>query len=388
MGLASNNNNTQSIQSISVPQWTRVNAANNNNNSVVVYYTVAVSLPSRHYSIQHRYSEFVHLAELLSGSCGAPAPLELPPKHQPFKWFKSWSGGLTDQELELRREGLEKWLRAILSDRDPRWRSSRAFKQFVVNEQGDATSTTTTTKSESSLSSWTPTTWTREVEQIEEESRRLRRLVDERDRQLVENDHAAHQSHKRARESLVEIVKRLGDATKGLESLAREGHVTDGEIQRRTAIVDRLEGELEEIGRKCGNAPRIGTSSRSQQATGGRYDDDDEDANSVQRRALLGTTTKATTRVLGGGGAHQEVRETHETRPLDNEGVMQLQQRYLDDQDSKLDSLAMALRRQRHLGEMINQELALQEDVLDQLESGTDKVGNKIKAASNQIKRL
>jgi regulator of vacuolar morphogenesis len=67
---------------------------------------------------------------------------------------------------------------------------------------------------------------------------------------------------------------------------------------------------------------------------------------------------------------------------------MQLQQQYMDDQDSKLESLTAALRRQRHLGEMINQELALQEDVIDQLERGTDRVSGKIKSASKQMKRL
>jgi regulator of vacuolar morphogenesis len=88
------------------------------------------------------------------------------------------------------------------------------------------------------------------------------------------------------------------------------------------------------------------------------------------------------------GAAAAASLETPETRPLDNEGVMQLQQQYMDDQDTKLEALTAALRRQRHLGELINQELALQEEVLDQLETGTDRVQGKIKDANKQLKRL
>jgi regulator of vacuolar morphogenesis len=108
---------------------------------------------------------------------------------------------------------------------------------------------------------------------------------------------------------------------------------------------------------------------------------------SAARSALLnGAGARAPTRVLGAAAAASL--ETPETRPLDNEGVMQLQQQYMDDQDTKLEALTAALRRQRHLGELINQELALQEEVLDQLETGTDRVQGKIKDANKQLKRL
>ncbi|GAA5884054.1 hypothetical protein JCM16303_001377 [Sporobolomyces ruberrimus] len=370
---------TQAIQSISVPSFVRSSQPEPH-----LAYNLSVSLPSRSYTIQQRYSAFTTLHQTLASSCGAPPPAPLPPKH-PSTWLNPFRFGstLSEEQIEERRAGLERWLRAILADRDPRWRSSRAFKEFLVappDEQGEPSS-----QREGGGSfgkgdrDWTPTGWTEEYKGIEESARHLRTLLDQRDSQLLANDSAAHASAKTAKQALVDIVQRLGALAKGLQTLAKKG-MTDGEISRRSDMVQRMQGDLEELGRKTGNAPKIGAGRR------GGYGEDEYENPSVSRQALLGShSSKATTRVLGAGANAQE---TAETRPLDNQGVMQLQQQYMDDQDSKLESLTAALRRQRHLGEMINQELALQEDVIDQLERGTDKVSGKIKSASKQMKRL
>ena len=363
---------TQAIQSISVPGFVKVSSPDPH-----IVYTLSISLPSRSYSIQQRYSAFSALQQTLTSSCGQAPPAQLPPKH-PSSWLNPFKlgGNLTDQQLEERRDGLERWLRAILADRDPRWRSSKSFKEFLV-----APEETSSSKEVGDFDrNWTSAGWTEEYKVLEESARQLRTLLDQRDAQLLANSSAAHGSAKDAKQALVDMVQRLGGLAKGLQGLAKNG-MTDGELSRRSDMVQRMQGDVEDLGRKAGNAPRVGAG-----RNGGRRVEEEVEPPSVARQALLGSSSnKATTRVLGAGA---NAPETAETRPLDDQGIMQLQQQYMDDQDSKLESLTAALRRQRHLGEMINQELALQEDVLDQLEAGTDKVSGKIKSASKQMKRL
>lgn len=354
------------VNALSVPSFTRITAKPDPH----VTFTIAVSLPARSYSVQQRYSAFDYLHQKLTATCGAPPPAPLPPKH-PGSWLLSpLKAGreLSDEQLEERREGLERWLRAILSDRDPRWRDSRAFKEFLAAPPDGQVG--------ASERKWSATTWTAEHHALEEEARQLRSLLDKRDAQLLANSAAAHATAKEAKTKLVDLVRRLGDLARALETLAKDG-MTDGELQRRSGAVQRLQGEVEELGTKAGTAPRIGS---------GRKADVVEPTSSARNALLPGASTKQPTRVLGAAAAASL--ETPETRPLDNGGILQLQQQYMDDQDTKLEALTAALRRQRHLGEMINSELALQEDILDQLETGTDRVQGKMKVAQKQMKRL
>ncbi|GAA6057815.1 hypothetical protein JCM3770_004289 [Rhodotorula araucariae] len=365
---------TAPIQSVSVPSYTRLTAKPDPH----VLFTVAVSLPTRSYSVAQRYSAFVALHQELATSCGAPPPGALPPKH-PGSWFLAplaAARDLTDAQLEDRRAGLERWIRAILADRDPRWRSSRAFKEFLAAppEGRDAAGTEV-------ARDWTATAWTAEHAAAEGAARALQTTLDRRDTQLLAGSASAHATAKEAKTALVDLVRRIGDLTRGLQVLAKDG-MTEGELQRRSGLVQRLQGEVEELGRKAGSAPRAGAGRAGSQAVRG-----DEPPTAVRQALLNGAGgSRAPARVLGAAAAASL--ETPETRPLDNGGVMQLQQQYMDDQDSKLEALTAALRRQRHLGEMINAELALQEDVLDQLETGTDRVKGKMKDAQKQMKRL
>ncbi|GAA5975980.1 hypothetical protein JCM10908_005344 [Rhodotorula pacifica] len=367
------------IQSISIPSYARIATSGDPH----VAFTIAVSLPTRAYSVQQRYSAFDSLQQDLTKACGAPPPAPLPPKH-PSSWLRhplSTGRNLTDQQLDERRQGLEQWLRAILADRDPRWRSSRAFKDFLAAPPESGAAASSAASPAGHGGDFTATAWTAEYAAVEDAMRRLRTTLDRRDTQLLADSSSAHGTAKEARTSLVDLVRRSGQLARSLQGLAREG-MTDGELQRRSAMVQRLQGEIEELGRKAGSAPRIGSGPR-----GGTNATDSSEPPSAARTALLnGTGAKAPTRVLGAAAAASL--ETPETRPLDNEGVMQLQQQYMDDQDSKLEALTAALRRQRHLGELINQELALQEEVLDQLETRTDRVQGKIKDANKQMKRL
>ncbi|KPV76461.1 uncharacterized protein RHOBADRAFT_13302 [Rhodotorula graminis WP1] len=380
MSLAARSATSDPIQSVSVPSFTKLAAKPDPH----VAFTVSISLPTRTYSIQQRYSAFAALYHKLAATCGAPPPAELPPKH-PGSWFLAplaAARDLSDAQLEERRAGLEHWLRAILADRDPRWRSSRTFKDFLAAPpDGAGGGGQAAPGGEGAVSrSWTATAWTAEHAAVEGAARQLRTTLDRRDAQLLASSSTAHATAKEAKTALVDLVRRIGDLANGLQVLAKDG-MTEGELHRRSALVERLQGEVEELGRKAGRGPRAGAGRTGPSSRAG-----DDEPPTAARQALLSGAGRAPARVLGAAAAASL--ETPETRALDNGGVLQLQQQYMDDQDSKLEALTAALRRQRHLGEMINAELALQEDVLDQLDAGTDRVKGKMKDAQKQMKRL
>lgn len=347
-----NSASLDTIQSVSVSTPTRVPSPDPH-----VQFLITVALPSRSYTLQQRYSSFESLHSTLTSQCGAPPPRPLPPKHSfglsrfvPFKAHE-----LSEEQLRERTEGLNDWVRAIVADRDPRWRSSRVFKEFLAAPPGGggeagagAAGGATTATSEQD---WTPTSWMVARSAAEDAVRHLRTLLATRDTLLLSSSSAAHSSAKEVKLSLVDLVRRLTELTRGLEVLGRGG-MTQGEVQRRSAMVQRLQGDVEELGKKAGSGPRVG-SGRNYGGGG----DGEEEAPSVARQALLGGGGNAPTRVLGAPAKGGAGVETAETRPLDNGGIMQLQQQYMDEQDTQLEGLTAALRRQRHLGEMINQEL-------------------------------
>ncbi|GAA6000361.1 hypothetical protein JCM10207_007979 [Rhodosporidiobolus poonsookiae] len=362
------------VQDITVPSFTRLSAKPDPH----VAFTILVRLPTRSYQIQQRYSAFSDLHQTLTATCGAPPPVELPSKH-PFSRLNVFaSRELTDDQLQERQQGLEAWLRAILAARDPRWRSSRAFKEFLAAPPDDGgAGALSSTGSKPAPRNWTASNWMAERSSVNQALVDLQSQVHERDSLLLSNSASAHAVAKEAKTALVDVVRRIGELTTGLDTLAKGG-MAEGELNRRSGFVQRLQAEAEQLGKQVANPPRVG-SIRSAW-------DDAAEPPSAARQSLLGS--RAPARVLGAPAAGGQAQETAETRPLDNGGIMQLQQQYMDDQDSKLESLTAALRRQRHLGEMINQELALQEDVLDQLDAGTTRVQGKIKDAQKQMKKL
>ena len=87
-------------------------------------------------------------------------------------------------------------------------------------------------------------------------------------------------------------------------------------------------------------------------------------------------------------GAHAQPRETEQTRPLDNHGLLQLQQTQMERQDSQLTQLTTILLRQKQLGLAINQEISEQNELLDDLTGEVDRVGGKLTNAKKQLNRL
>ena len=93
-----------------------------------------------------------------------------------------------------------------------------------------------------------------------------------------------------------------------------------------------------------------------------------------------GTTKVGSGRVLG--------RETARTRELDNAGVLQLQRQMMREQDEDVSVLAAAVRRQRDLGEQINQELVVQNEMLGMLDEDVTRVAGKVEVARKRVAKI
>jgi regulator of vacuolar morphogenesis len=361
--FAMNASSSALIQSLSIPSHsTRTTPPPSH-----VVYNIQINTPTHSYSIAHRYSSFVALHESLTATLRSPPPGALPAKRA-ASWSLSSLVGMTPvlspAQLVERRTGLEGWLRGLLSSKDARWAASSAFRAFLAAPPESA----------GSRREFTTSTWMMEHGELVTVGRTLRGQFAKRDALILQKDAGAHAVNLEAKRELVEFVRRIGGLGEGLKGLAKSGMV-QGELQRRGDMVGKLQDDAETLGRTAATAPRPPTSHTR-----------DSDAPPAARAALLNLPAhKAPSRVLG---AARPGRETNETRPLDNAGLMQLQANYVAEQDSKLDSLTAVLRRQRELGIMISDELAVHSELLDVIDKGTDKVQASLKDAGKQLKRL
>ena len=99
----------------------------------------------------------------------------------------------------------------------------------------------------------------------------------------------------------------------------------------------------------------------------------------------------AGTRTLGSAAAdapRPPAQETDTTRPLDNTQLFQSQTDAMDQQDEQLLNLAAILRRQRQMGEAINQELGEQTELLGQLDTEVETTQAKLSKADAKMDRF
>src|SRR6266545_839415 len=86
-----------------------------------IVYRIDIQAHVRSWQMWRRYSEFDDLHTEITKATSSSPPASLPPKHA-LKSVLPMSFVQKDvKELEERREGLEKYLRAILSAKDDKW---------------------------------------------------------------------------------------------------------------------------------------------------------------------------------------------------------------------------------------------------------------------------
>jgi regulator of vacuolar morphogenesis len=324
-------------------------------------YKIDIQAHVRSWQMWRRYSEFDDLHTELTRSTGSPPPSVLPPKHK-FSILRSH----TDAKLlEERRVGLENYLRAIISAKEDKWRESFVFREFLgvpVSRHGVPPS------------QFTSSSWLEEHQELLTRIRDIRADVNKRDALSELGDvGSSHKANVSAKTKLAGLVTRINTLEKGLEELGMHG-ISEGELQRRSDMVARLLDDHDKLTKMVTAARQTSQHSGSLASNAAPESD---------RAALLGAF-KPITRVFG----NSHPRETEQTRPLDDHGLVGLQQAQIEQQDEQLSQLSTILQRQRQLGQAIGSEIASQIEMLDDLSNDVDRVGGKLSRTNRQLNRL
>ncbi|KAI0348096.1 Phox-like protein [Trametopsis cervina] len=342
-------------------------------------YRIDIQASVRSWQMWRRYSEFVDLHTELVKSTGSAPPAELPPKHSTLGLFRSHTNPAL---IEERRIGLERYLRAILSTHEEKWRESYAFREFLGVPVGKA-------QAEGGLAGgstqFTSASWLDEHTELQTRIRDVRADINKRDALSDRGDvSGSQQANVQAKKKLATAYTRVGVLEDGLKQLALGG-MSEGELQRRRDMVGRLRDDCATLS-KMVTVARLTSRGLGSAAERNPVEEGD-------RAALLGGSSAGTsaggsqfkrpvTRVFG------QPKETEKTRPLDNTGLVQLQQTEMDKQDAELAQLSTILLRQRQLGVAIGQEIEEQNWLLDDLTGEVDRVGGKLSSAKKQLNRV
>lgn len=350
-----------------------------------IVFRIDIQAHVRSWQMWRRYSEFVDLHTELTKSVGAPPPSSLPPKHA-LAMFRSRKN---EALLEERRAGLEAYLRAIVAAKDSRWLDAFAFQDFLGVPMGKQAVGGGDDGGPGAGGGFTSSTWLDEHMDVQALVRDIRADANRRDALSERGDVAqAHATNVRAKKKLAGALTRVGGLVAGLDALALRG-MSEGELQRRTDMVARLQDDCEKLAKML----TVARQQASLRAPGSPHPPAAAVGGS-DRAALLGGTggggpaaasSKPIVRVFG---VPQPPKETEETRPLDDHGLLQLQQVKMDQQDAQVAQLATILQRQKQLGMAINNELAQHIELLDGLSNDMERVGGKLTAAKKQLNRL
>lgn len=353
-----------------------------------IVFRIDIQAHVRSWQMWRRYSEFVDLHTELTKSVGAPPPSILPPKRA-LAMLRSRKN---EALLEERRAGLEAYLRAIVAAKDSRWLDAFAFQDFLgvpMGKQAGGIGGVGVGGDDGGGggpgAGFTSSTWLEEHMDVQALVRDIRADANRRDALSERGDVAqAHATNVRAKKKLAGALTRVGGLVAGLDALALRG-MSEGELQRRTDMVARLQDDCEKLAKMLTVARQT-----SLRAPGSPHP---PAAAGSDRAALLGGTgggpaaasSKPIVRVFG---VPQPPKETEETRPLDDHGLLQLQQVKMDQQDAQVAQLGTILQRQKQLGMAINNELAQHIELLDGLSNDMERVGGKLTAAKKQLNRL
>jgi regulator of vacuolar morphogenesis len=192
---------------------------------------------------------------------------------------------------------------------------------------------------------------------------------------------ASHKANVGAKTKLAGLLSRIGTLGKGLEELGLAG-MNEGELQRRTDMVARLQDDCEKLGKVVTVARQTSSLAQAAMRGGSALNP----APDTDREALLGfqAFSKPARRVFGAS----EPQETEITRPLDNVGIVGLQQVQIQQQDQQLSTLTTVLQRQRQLGEAINNEIHEQNALLDGVSNDVDLTSGKLRRTNRELNRL
>lgn len=340
-------------------------------------YHITLRLPLRSFTVSKRYSDFAAFHSNLVSQTNSQPPVPLPPK----SWFSKTVSN--ERFREERRRGLEAYLRAINEAPDGRWRTSSAWRAFLNLPTAAATSKSNGTSNTFSrlhaaitdpgaaanTAITDPTLWLDYYRDMKSHLHDARLHLSRRDQETTPQKQ--HESSAQAKTSLVRAGSMISTLEEGLKSLSGRGtqesskssSLGDGELRRRKDLLINARKEregLEDLLHAMAAKSRIDHTVASVQDVAALLNAGNADAVNGGRR-----TPARSGRVLG--------KETERTRELDNEGVLQLQQQTIRDQDQSVEELMKIIIRQRELGTAIHEELEVQNELLKLADEDTDR---------------
>lgn len=368
---------------LSIPETSTAEPANG---KPYTLYHVQIQAPLRNTTLKKRYSDFEALHKSLISQAGSAPPAPLPQK----SWFARTvnNAALTEQ----RRKELERYLKAIEESDEKKWRHSVAYRSFlelgVIGTETRGGESRTGGRIAGALPGKEAITdtglWLDAHRDLKTQLHDARLALTKREQAATAA--AQHEAGAAAKRSLVLAGTLITSLDEGLKILGGDKdagangsseRLGQGELRRRRDLLsnarkerDGLEGVLNSIVVK---SPAI---DREQSV----------EASHAEKDGLFHSSARAQPsgrRVLGG-----PAKETERTRELDNEGVLQLQQKIMAEQDVDVQTLGRAVERMKNMGIQINDELQYQNALLDQLDEGVDRTGRKIDVAKNRIKKI
>jgi copper chaperone CopZ len=109
------------------------------------------------------------------------------------------------------------------------------------------------------------------------------------------------------------------------------------------------------------------------------------DENEVQLKRFNSNPNKGNTKDLFGDNDHKNIVEKDDTKHLDQEDLLKMQKRVMDQQDEGLDHLIGALDRTKQIGVVIGDELDEHKRLLDDLDGNVHKTTTNIKKQTRRI---
>lgn len=348
---------------------------------------VVLQLPLRKHEVKKRYTDFTDLHNALVSQTGQPPPATLPPK----SWLRRTVNN--DALTEERRQGLERYLKSIVEAEDARWRSSSAWRAFLNLPSGtstlhaNATLSSSGKRPDSAGGISDPSQWLDAHRDLKTQIQTARQQL--KQREAATTAQLQHALAADAKASLVRAATSIAQLEDGLRSISAASRgddagwggtmkLRDGEIRRRKDLlgaakkeVEGLEGVLRSMATKNSNV--------SSAVQSGAV------ASAGDKAALWKGTSaaKPSARVLGG-----PLKETEKTRELDNNGVLQLQQQVMEEQDEDVLSLGKTVSRLKDMGIMINEELTIQNEMLGLVEQDVERHQAKLDVAKRRIGKI
>ncbi|KAF2118032.1 Phox homologous domain-containing protein [Lophiotrema nucula] len=335
---------------------------------------IAHPFPRGTTTVKKRYSDFDALNSALHSHVGAAPPASLPPNTVS-----------SPEQISKRQEGLEKYLQAIETDEDGRWRVCPAYREFLNlgDKEGKGARENFPGSQFGKDRVRDPGDWLDKFNEARSNIQEARLWLTKREQATVAS--AQHEASANAKRGLVKAGTLLSALDEGLDRFAGQGgdggeKLGPGETRRRKDDVSKLRKERDSL-----DAVLNTMAVKSAISGSGASTPSSSAAVTKEQKAGLfkGSAQASGRRVLGG-----PAKETDRTRELDNQGVLQLQKQIMHEQDEDVMDLATVVRRMKEMGVQINEEVVRQNAELGLFEEDVERVDAKIRIAKKRADQI